>query len=91
MLRSIFSHEHEKGTSSSRITDLTGRVDVADIGGDTRSTTDIIKAQRGDQRVSLEEKGERLSDTSTSAEDGDLGLTGSRGGECASLGEATDS
>ena len=73
------------------MTDFTRGVNVADIGGDTRSATDIVKAQRSDEGVALEEEGERLSDTSASAEDGDLGVTGSRRGESASLGEATDS
>src|SRR5260370_38283310 len=43
--------------------DFASGVDVADVGGDTRSTSDIIKAQGRDERVCFKEKGERLADT----------------------------
>lgn len=62
-------------------------IDVADICGDTRSTADVVKAQRGDELVLLEEKGERLADSSACAEDCDLGLAGGGRGELAGLGE----
>ena len=57
---------------------LAGGVDVANIGGDTRSTTDIVEAELGDELVLLEQEGKGLTDSSTSAEDGDLCLAGRR-------------
>lgn len=70
---------------------LTGGIDVTDICSDTRSTTNIVKAQGSDVRVQLKQEGERLANTSTSTENGDLLLTSSRGGEEAGgMGEATE-
>ena len=59
----------------------TAGIDVANVGSDTRSTTNIVEGQVGDVGVKLEQEGERLADTSASTEDGDLLLTSSRGGE----------
>jgi hypothetical protein len=58
-----------------------GGVDVADISGDTGSTPNIVKAQRSDQRIGLEQERQGLSDTTSSTEDGDLSLGTSRGRE----------
>lgn len=41
-------------------TNLGGRIDVADISGDPRSVGDIIKRERGDQRVEFHEEGQWL-------------------------------
>lgn len=49
-------------------------VDVADIGGDTGCTTDIVESELGDSWVELEEEGERLTDTTSSTEDSDTGV-----------------
>lgn len=35
-------------------------VDMGDVSTNTGSTTDVVQAQRGDERVSLEQEGERL-------------------------------
>lgn len=70
---------------------LAGSVDVADISSNTRSTTDIVEAEGGDELVLLEEEGEGLSDTSASTEHGDLGLASSRGRELAGVGERAGS
>ena len=59
----------------------TASIDVANVGSDTRSTTNIVEGQVGDVGVKLEQEGERLADTSASTEDGDLLLASSRGGE----------
>jgi hypothetical protein len=47
---------------------------VADIGGDTGSTPDIIESELGDSWVKLEKEGERLTDTASSTEDSDTGV-----------------
>ena len=62
-------------------TNLAGRVDVADVGSDTGSTTNVVEAQGRDEGIALEKERERLSDSSTSTEDGDLGLATRGGGE----------
>ena len=43
--------------------DFAGGVDMADIGSNTRSATDIVKAEGGDEGVRLEEKRQRLADS----------------------------
>jgi hypothetical protein len=48
-------------------------VDVSDISGDTRTTSDVVQGELGDARVELEEEGERLTDTTTGTEDDNLG------------------
>ena len=48
-------------------------VNMANIGSNTGGAADIIEAQRGDERVVLEEQRERLANSSTGAENGDLG------------------
>jgi hypothetical protein len=48
-------------------------VDVADISGDTRTASDVVKGELGDARVELEEEGERLTDTTAGTEDDNLG------------------
>jgi len=49
-------------------------VDVADIGGDTGSTPDIVESELGNSWVELEEERERLADTASSTEDSDTGV-----------------
>lgn len=56
---------------------------MAHIGGDTGCTADIVEVELLDVGVELEEEGERLADTSASAEDGDVGVACSGGGELA--------
>lgn len=64
---------------------------MANISSDTRSTTNIVEAQGGDVGVELEQKGQRLANSSASAEDGDLLLASSRGGEeTAAAGEVAE-
>lgn len=43
--------------------DVAGGVDVTDISGNTGSTSDIVEAQGGDERVRLEEQRQRLANT----------------------------
>lgn len=62
---------------------LASSVDMADIGSNTGSAANIVEAELGDVRVELEEKGQGLADSSASAKDGNLGLTGSRRRELA--------
>lgn len=68
-------------------------VDVGDIGSNTGSSTDIIESEFGNSRVELQQKRQRLADTTSSTENGDLGeitgssgegsaLTGSENGSC---------
>jgi hypothetical protein len=59
-------------------------VNVRDIGSNTRSTSNVVQAQGGDGRISLQEQRQRLSDTSSGTEDGDLALRSGGGGECSS-------
>lgn len=54
---------------------------MADIGSNTGCATDIVQTEAADVRVELKQKRQRLADTSTSAEDGDLGVTCGRRGE----------
>lgn len=49
---------------------------MADIGGDSRGATDVVQAQGSNERISFEQEGERLADSSTRAEDSNLGMTG---------------
>lgn len=54
-------------------------VDVRDIGSNAGATLDVVQRELGDPRVELEEEGQRLADTATSAEDDHLGsLQGTR-------------
>lgn len=69
------------------VTHLADSVDVANIGGNTRCTTDIVEAQSSDVLVELQEQRERLANSSSSAKNGDLVLTRSGRRELASLGE----
>jgi hypothetical protein len=48
-------------------------VDVADISGNAGGATDIEERELSDTGVELEEEGQRLSNSSTSTEDGNLG------------------
>jgi hypothetical protein len=57
---------------------LARRIDVADICSDTRSATNVVETERGDQRVTFEKQRQWLANSSSSAKDGDLGVT-SRG------------
>lgn len=56
---------------------------MAHVCGYTGCAADIIEAQGGDEGVALEEEGEGLADASAGAEDGDLCVAGSGGGEAA--------
>jgi len=47
---------------------------VADIGGDTGSTLNIVESELGNSWVELEQEGERLTDTASSTEDSDTGV-----------------
>ena len=60
---------------------LTGGVDVADIGGNTRCTADIIQTERGDQRVAFQQQRQRLANSTSGTEDGNLGVACNGGGE----------
>ena len=64
---------------------------MANIGGDTGCTTDIVEAQGSDVLVKLQEQGKRLADSSSGAENGNLVLTRSGRRETASLREGTSS
>ncbi len=66
--------------------DLGGSVDVGDIGSDTWGTSNIVKSQRGDQWVSLQQQGHGLSDSSGSSKNSDGSLRSERRGE-SSLGD----
>jgi len=46
---------------------------VRDIGGDTRSSLDIVQRELSHSGVELEEEGQRLANATGSAEDGDFG------------------
>jgi hypothetical protein len=71
----------DKPPSTRQITHLAGGVNVADICGNTRGTTDIVQAERCDERVTFEEEGERLANSSSSAEHGDFVEARCRGRE----------
>lgn len=57
---------------------LTASVDVAHIGSNTGSTTDIIQTQGCDQWITFKEQRQRLTNSSASAEDCNFCSTGSR-------------
>lgn len=61
--------------------DLGVGVDVANIGSNTRSVDDIVEGEVGDMRVFLQQQGQRLTNTTGSTEDSNLGEVGSRGRE----------
>lgn len=46
---------------------------MADISGNAGGATDIEERELSDARVELEEEGQRLADSATGAEDGNLG------------------
>lgn len=48
-------------------------VDVSDISGDTWTTLDIVEGKLANAWVELEEEGQRLANSTTRAEDDDLG------------------
>lgn len=48
---------------------LSTGVDVADVSGNTRRSRDIVKRERGDERVELHEESEGLADAAGGAED----------------------
>ena len=48
-------------------------VDVTDISGNAGGATDIEERELSDARVELEEEGQRLADSATGTEDGNLG------------------
>jgi hypothetical protein len=48
-------------------------VDVADISGNAGGATDIEERELSDARVELEEEGQRLANSATGTEDGNLG------------------
>ena len=54
-------------------------IDVRDISSNTGSAADIVEGELCDERVELEEEGQGLANSSAGAENGDLGLAGSRG------------
>jgi len=83
------SSQKGKATPGTKTTHLTASIDVSDISSDTRSTADIVKAQAGDQRISLEEKRERLSDSTASTEDGDFSVSRGSCRECAGIGTSS--
>lgn len=64
---------------------------MADIGGNTRRTTDIVEAQLRDKGVGLEQERERLADTSSGTENGNLGVPRGGRGELARLEGAASS
>ena len=47
-------------------------VDVADIGGDTGSSSDIVKSEPGNKRVKLHQQSQRLTDPASGTEHGNL-------------------
>jgi hypothetical protein len=53
-----------------------GSVDVTDVSSDTGGESHIKEPQLGDQRVVLEQEGQRLSDSSRGTEDGDGPVAG---------------
>ena len=55
-------------------------VDVANIGGNARGSSDIVKREGGNEGVELHEKGEGLPDPAGGAEDGYLALRDGLGG-----------
>jgi len=54
---------------------------VTDISCDSRGAANIVQAQGSDERVSFEQKRERLADSSTRAKNSNLGVTGNGRGE----------
>ena len=48
-------------------------VDVTDISGNAGGATDIEERELSDAKVELEEEGQRLADSATGTEDGNLG------------------
>jgi len=56
-------------------------VDVAQISSNTGRVDNIVQGEVSDSGVVLEEKGERLANTTSSTENGNLGKVGSGGGE----------
>jgi hypothetical protein len=48
-------------------------VDMGDIGSNTGSSTDIIESEFSNSRIELQQKRQRLADTTSSTENGDLG------------------
>lgn len=46
---------------------------MANVGGNTRATLDIVQSELRDTRVELQEEGEGLADTTSRAKDSDLG------------------
>lgn len=48
-------------------------VDVANVGGDTRATLNVVQSELRDTRVELQEEGEGLADTTSRAKDSNLG------------------
>lgn len=53
-------------------------VNVADIGSDSWSATDIIQTQGSNERIGFKQERERLANSSTRTEDSNLGVTGDR-------------
>lgn len=60
-------------------------VDVGDVSSNTGSATDIVEGEVSDAGVHLEEERERLADTTSSTENGDLGKVPGGGGESTAL------
>lgn len=56
---------------------------MAHISSNTRCAADVVEVEPLDVGVELEEEGERLADTSASAEDGDVGVACGGGGKLA--------
>lgn len=54
---------------------------MGNISGDSGGTTNVEQGELGDERVLLEEERQRLSDSSSGSEHGDLDGTGAGGGE----------
>ncbi len=54
--------------------DLRSSVDVADIGNDTGSSSDIIENELGDKRVKLHQQSQRLTDPTIGFEHDDIAL-----------------
>lgn len=64
---------------------------MANVGSNTGSTTNIVKAQRRDERVGLEQERQRLADSSTSTEDSNLRLARGRRREGTGVRDGTES
>ena len=63
---------------------------MADVCGNAGRATDIVEAEKSDEGVALEQKRERLANTSASAEDGDLGVASGGRREAAGAGEGAE-